>query len=336
MTNHSERVKVEDEAADWAVLLVDDPEDAEQWRQFNLWLNSSPLHAEVWARTRRAYDGLEQLSPVTLAQWPTASPDDRPGTLSQVLEGKRRTGRSPARLVNWSKSLAGVALAACLMLVFLPHLTLQLSADYISGTGEQQTHVLDDGSKLYLAPESAVDITYSDGERFVSLLQGAAFFEVQPDTERPFSVEAGGTRTTVLGTAFDVNKSGIGATVSVARGHVRVEDRSVSPMVSENLSAGDALAVIWGKSASLTHVAPDDIAHWRRGELIARNLPVGELVESFRRYYRGVILVTEPFASQRVTGLYRLSDPVSTLTDMAQAHGASAHQISSRLLVLSQ
>ncbi|MFC6978484.1 FecR family protein [Microbulbifer taiwanensis] len=242
--------------------------------------------------------------------------------------------RALSRKANWLP-LASLAVAACLTLALLPQLTLRLSADFFTGTGEQRSLLLSDGSRLFLAPESAVDIAYSDGGRSVRLLEGSAFFEVQPDPGRPFSVDAGGTRTTVLGTAFGVDRTDAGAVVSVVHGCVRVEDRSVSPEVSDNLGAGDRLAVTRGRGASLTRALPGEMALWRRGELIARNLTISEVVESFRRYYSGVIWVAEPLASQRVTGLYRLDDPINTLAEMAEAHGATARQLSPWLLVLS-
>lgn len=354
MTNHTELAEVEDEAATWAVLLTDDPGNNEQLRQFRIWLEASALHAEVWARTHRVCEGLGKLPPVTQGQWPAGTTDkqqrDRaegranlrdelhPGLdKERGMEEKSRLMRlSVHSLMGWKNSLVGLSIAACLMLVFLPHLTLQLSADYVSGTGEQQTHLLRDGSTLTLAPESAVDIRYSEGERQVRLLKGAAFFEVQRDSERPFIVLAGDTRTTVLGTAFNVDMTDGGAVVSVAHGHVRVEDNSVTPVVSENLTAGDRLAVTWGREASLTHTAPEDVARWRNGELVARDLPVSEVIDSFRRYFDGVIVVREPFASRRVTGLYRLHDPVTTLGEMARAHDATMRQISPWVLVLDQ
>lgn len=353
MTNHSELAKVEDEAATWAVLLADDPDNNEQLRQFGTWLNASALHAEVWARTRRAYEGLGELPPVTQEQWPAGITKEqwhdrkekksssrdvlRPGLRKERgFGGEGRFKRLSVLPMSWKNSLASLAIVACLVLVFLPHLTLQFSADYVSGTGEQQTHLLQDGSTLTLAPESAVDIRYSEGERQIRLLKGAAFFEVQRDIERPFIVQAEDTRTTVLGTAFNVDMTDSGTVVSVAHGHVRVEDRSIFPAVAEDLTAGDQFAVTWGEGASLTHTAPEDVARWRKGELVARDLPVSEVIDSFRRYYGGVIVVTEPFASQRVTGLYRLNDPVTTLSDMARAHDATARRISPWLLVLSQ
>lgn len=347
MTNHFELAKVEDEAATWAVLLADDPDNHEQLRQFRAWLSASALHADVWARTCRAYEGLGKLPSATQAQWPEEASDEcrqsrsgkKANKLSMSPSGsgvERRINRVSVRSLTWKNSLASLAIAACLMLVFLPHLTLQLSADYVTATGEQQTYLLRDGSTLTLAPESAIDIRYSEGERQVRLLRGAAFFDVERDIERPFIVQSGDTRTTVLGTAFNVDMTDSGTVVSVAHGRVRVEDKSVTPMVSENLTAGDHLAVTWGEGARLAHTGPNDVARWRRGELVARDLPVSKVVDSFRRYYGGVILVTEPFASQRVTGLYRLNDPASTLADMAEAHGATARQISPWLLVLSQ
>ena len=232
--------------------------------------------------------------------------------------------------------MATLAIPLCLMLVFLPRLSLHLAADHVSATGERQIHVLEDGSTLTLAPESAVDIRYSDAERRIRLLKGAAFFDVQRDSERAFVVQVGSTHIAVLGTAFNVDRSDSGTRVSAAHGRVRVQDHSVNPAVFEDLVAGEQLAVTWGQGASRTRIAVDDVARWRRGEVVARDLTVSELVDSFRPYYGGAIWVMPPFASQRVTGLYRLDDPVATLRNMASAHNASARQISPWLLVLAQ
>lgn len=324
MTDRPDLKKLEDEASALAVLLVDDPDNSEQLRQLKVWLHTSTLHAQVWARTCRVYEALGRLPPVTQEQWTKRASDER--------RPKRRFVRSMS-VRNTLVSLAG---AVCLLLLFLPRLTLQLVADHVSGTGEQRTHLLGDGSTLTLAPESAVDIRYSDGERRVRLLKGAAFFAVQRDSERPFIVQAGSTRIAVLGTSFAVDMSDSGTLVSAAHGRVRVEDHSVHPAVFEDLVAGERLAVTWGQGASRTRIAVDDVARWRRGEVIARDLTVSELVDSFRPYYGGAIWVMPPFASQRVTGLYRLDDPVATLRNMARAHNASARQISPWLLVLAQ
>lgn len=357
MTYHSERARVENEAANWAVLLADDPHNKEQLRQFKIWLNASALHAQVWARTLRVYRGLGMLPPATQAQWPQSAPGERRRRGFRNGSEKRSaeaagSGNSltidtdssaisaqfhgKTRATHWKAALATLAIPLCLMLVFLPRLSLHLAADHVSATGERQTHVLEDGSTLTLAPESAVDIRYSDAERRIRLLKGAAFFDVQRDSQRAFVVQAGSTHIAVLGTAFNVDTSDSGTRVSAAHGRVRVEDHSVNPAVFEDLAAGEQLAVTWGQGASRTRIAVDDVARWRRGEVVARDLTVSELVDSFRPYYGGAIWVMPPFASQRVTGLYRLDDPVATLRNMASAHNASARQISPWLLVLAE
>ncbi len=351
MNNQSELARIEDEAATWAVLLADDPNNMEQLQQFSAWLDESALHADTWERTRRAYDGLGSLSPATQALWPendlvVGGQMEEDIALQHVpLTGvhaakaagdQRSSNQLVARALGWKHALSGMAVAACLILVLLPSITLQIAADYSTRTGEQQIHQLNDGSMLTLAPESAVDIDYSSGERRVRILKGAVFFDVQHNPGRPFIVQAGDTRTTVLGTAFSVEMADRGTVVSVANGLVQVDDHSTSPAVVERLAAGDRLAVTWGEGGRLTRHLPESVARWRKGELIARDLSINEVVDSFRRYYSGVIVVTEPFASQRVTGLYRLDDPVATLSDMARAHGATATQISPWLLILSK
>ena len=273
MTHHSERARVENEAANWAVLLADDPHNYEQLRQFKIWLNASTLHAQVWAHTLRVYRGLGMLPPTTQAQWPQSAPRERRRRGSRNGSEKRsgeaaersnsltidtdsrasaaqfhgRTLHGKTRATHRKAALATLAIPLCLMLVFLPRLSLYLAADHLSATGERQTHVLEDGSTLTLAPESAVDIRYSDAERRIRLLKGAAFFDVQRDRERAFVVQAGSTHIAVLGTAFNVDRSDSGTRVSAAHGRVRVEDHSVNPAVFEDLAAGEQLAVTWGQ-----------------------------------------------------------------------------------------
>ena len=46
--------------------------------------------------------------------------------------------------------------------------------------------------------------SYYPGRREVVLDQGEGFFEVAPDSGRPFTVDARQSRVTVVGTAFDV------------------------------------------------------------------------------------------------------------------------------------
>ncbi|MGI3131665.1 FecR family protein [Halopseudomonas pachastrellae] len=325
MTNSQDLPTIEDQAANWAVLLADEPDNAEQLAAFEHWLGSSHLHQQIWERTCAVYAGVGQLPPSTRQAWPQSASSARPERAAPLVA---------SRGVRWRRAIGAMAVAACLLLLIWPQLSLRISADYITGTGELKTLRLEDGSEVLMAPHSAVDIDYQGDQRGVRLLKGSAYFVVARDAARPFTVDAGDTRTTVLGTAFNVERLGTGVQVSVAHGQVKVEDHSIRPQVLETLGAGDQLAVTWGEGATRTQVRAQEVAHWRQGQLIARDLRVQEVVDQLRPYYHGVILLDEPFANQRVTGLYSLNDPLTTLSEMAKAHNANATQISPWVLVL--
>lgn len=70
--------------------------------------------------------------------------------------------------------------------------------------GEYQV-ILPDGTKVWLNAASSLRFptAFTDKDRTV-LLTGEAYFEVAPGKDKPFIVQAGETRTRVLGTHFDV------------------------------------------------------------------------------------------------------------------------------------
>ena len=82
------------------------------------------------------------------------------------------------------------------------------------------TVVLNSGSKIQYPKEFNREI------RKVTLLEGEAFFDIQHNKEKPFIVEASGTQTQVLGTAFNVQayKKFKDVKVTVTRGKVAVRE----------------------------------------------------------------------------------------------------------------
>jgi transmembrane sensor len=228
-----------------------------------------------------------------------------------------------------------VALAACLALVAGPSVVLSLESDHKTSTAESRTIVLDDGSRVRLAPRSALQVAYSAEERRTRLLSGEAFFEVSRDERRPFRVVAGDVVTTVLGTAFDVRFDGDGTDIAVQSGRVHVAANSLSPPVSQQLEAGETLQVKTDGQVARAAVAPEDVAAWQAGMFVARARPISEIVEALRRYHDGVILVRDDaFLSRRVSGAYDLRTPATTLRGLASAHDAVVREITPWLLIV--
>ena len=94
--------------------------------------------------------------------------------------------------------------------------------------GEKKEINLPDGSKVWLNESSKIEypVKFATDERKVVLVDGEAYFDIKRDTTKPFNVEASGTNTKVLGTAFNIRSYHFleSVQVTVTRGKVQVEE----------------------------------------------------------------------------------------------------------------
>jgi len=144
----------------------------------------------------------------------------------------------------------------------------------------------------------------------VALAQGAAFFDVARNPERPFIVQAGGVRVTVLGTRFGVElDAGRGGrervTVQVESGRVRVESDAAGGQAYE-LGAGQGLRLD-GADAMGTQAAPGDAAAWRHGELAFAESTLGEVLQRLARYAPFALAATPEAARLPLGGRVRIA-----------------------------
>lgn len=313
----SDRELAEDQAAEWAVLLSDNPDDSALYAQFYAWLEASELNAECWQRVWRTYEGLGKLHPTTQASWPHRKHATAPAT--------------PSRRWLWAPAFA----LSGLLLIFAPNIFTRLETDHASSTGEVRTVILDDGSSITLAPESAIQINFTREHRRVTLHHGAAFVDVASDPNRPFSVLARDTVATALGTAFGVRHTQKGTSIGVTHGTVQVEEHSLPSLPSAQLQAGDVLSIVHRVDMHRSHEDVDEIARWRRGELIARDTPLSEVVDLLNQYRPGKTMVIGKIVHTRITGIYQLSTPQETLDALATSHGAHTTHITPWLTILS-
>ena len=118
---------------------------------------------------------------------------------------------SPQRVLQkGSTRFAAVALAIAVFAMFLAPTDLFLAwrADHYASVGETRFVTLEDGSHVHLDSRSAIAVRYDGSQRRIALLQGEAWFEVAPNKDRPFVVEAAGGSVTARGTAFDLALEG--------------------------------------------------------------------------------------------------------------------------------
>jgi transmembrane sensor len=325
----AERRQAGKEASVLFVLLSEQPDDPALKARIEAWCAASALHKEVWERTCRTYRMMGGSPASYEAEW--RSPVAR-----------RKAAPTPTRVATITPHprprrrllvAASLAVAACLAIAAAPAALLRLEADAVTTTAELRTIDLEDGSRVRLAPRSAIGVDFSQNERRIRLLQGDAFFDVTPDARRPFRVVAKDVVATVLGTAFEVTLQDDGATVAVQHGQVRVDDEKARQSVT--LQAGDWIRVKAHAIAERGTRAPGDVGDWTAGQFVARNRPIAEVVDRLRGYYGGVIVVRDDaFARRLVSGVYDLRDPDATLRNLASAHDAIVRQVSPWMLLV--
>ncbi|WP_349600253.1 FecR family protein [Azospirillum argentinense] len=318
-----------EQAIDWFIRLQAEDAGEECRRACADWCAADPRNARAWALAQDMWASplLSEALAVTAAS-ATAVPDSPPRRHARAVPLRQPPRFRPLarRAMAWAAGLlvaVGLGLAA--------DLPLRLQADHRTATGVQERLQLADGSRVLMDTGTALATDVEGGERRTRLLRGAAFFEVTPDPARPFRVAAGPAVVTVVGTAFAVRYLDDRVTVTVRHGTVDVA-RSGGPAV--RLRAGEEV-VVTASGVGAEHPADLSAAlGWVDGRLVFEDRPLGEVLEELDRYYPGLILVPDSLADRRITGNYRLDDPVRTATALAGLVRAETLRVSDALLIL--
>ena len=119
----------------------------------------------------------------------------------------------------------------------------------IAGMEQKNVEViLPDGSTVFLNRNSKIEYPDKfDRQTRTVKLQGEAFFDIERDASRPFTVDAGTANITVLGTSFNVNTGNNRVEVYVTSGKVMLSNNKGSQSIT--LEPGD-VGSIFDNSAS--------------------------------------------------------------------------------------
>ncbi len=306
---------IRNEAVRWFLRLKAEPVSQALLDEFERWRGQSERHDEAFANAGRVWTLAGSIGPAV----------DR----SAVVDFRARR----SRLKFYGVALA---LAACLLVAIFPTLSLMVRSDYRTAVGERRDVGLNDGSHVLLDSGSAIAINYSNGARGVTLLEGRAFFEVAKDRQRPFTVGAKKVTVTVTGTAFDVGLVRDEVGVAVESGSVQVDFPVEGGARSLLLAPGDRVRIGGQMSMTADTLPVQSVAPWRRNRLILEGASISEAVDEMRRYYSGLIVVTDDgLASSRITGVYDLGDPVRALRTVVEPNKGYVRQVTPWLLIVS-
>ena len=274
------RESVVDDAARWYARIHAPDCTGRDREEFEVWLRADPDHWRAYADAERTVCRFDQL-----LEYDTqlrALADETCG--EPVVVARRRWAVPAALAASLVMALVAVRLGGVGEHAQPPEL-------FATRMDEQRDITLADNSVVHLDVGSEITVNMTGRSREITLTRGRALFDVAKDRERPFAVTAGGTRTTALGTRFQIQTSSERVVVVLTEGSVSV----ARPDWEERLAPGEQLSLEGAGTAPVkrsvdTHVATS----WSRGRLVFRGTPLAEALEEVNRYSTRKLRLADP------------------------------------------
>lgn len=183
-------------------------------------------------------------------------------------------------------------------------------------TGKRKTVKLPDGSLITLEPNSRLVYPqrFTGNTREVNLT-GEAYFEVEPNHEKPFIVQTSYVIATVLGTSFNVEAypNGI-AKVVVTTGRVKVQTVNASnELQAVIINANQSVAYNITINEIEKRNAPEEAVYYkqrRSGKFIYTGVPVAKVIREMERYYRTSVTLEGDMSGCVFYGYFQANDNV--------------------------
>jgi transmembrane sensor len=154
----------------------------------------------------------------------------------------------------------------------------------IASADSSKKIMLEDGSVLWLAPNSTVKVyTGFLKKRSTVLIKGSAFFSVAKDAQHPFTIGINRQLVTVVGTAFTIHKlDSVDLQLTVKEGKVALNNHHGSIL----LTAGQQVITSQAKPGGVQMIDPAGADWWLHRQLRLQNITLGELLNRIETYYQ--------------------------------------------------
>jgi transmembrane sensor len=304
MTDAIEQNRLE-EAADWADRL--DSLTAAERTELGAWLHRAPHNRAALARMVRLLG-----DPALFEVIETAGHVHVPVAPRARTRRWRRTDR-PMPRHGVAAALAATLVAAVVAPVAWQRLNpgnVVVARTYDTGVAQQRQLTLPDASTMRLDAATQVAIAFSPTARDLSLVRGAARFEVRHDAARPFAVSTPEGQMIALGTDFSVDRGAGHSELRVFRGRVRL---SVPGQPAVVVTAGHWAEAGAGRIA-LHRFDPADHQDWQDRWLTGERIRLGDAVARIGRYSERPVRLADPrLADRTFSGRFRLDRPAESL-----------------------
>ncbi|MFA6051771.1 MAG: FecR family protein [Methylobacter sp.] len=262
---------IDEQAVAWFIRLQAGNVTSEEKASFLRWLNQADAHRDTFNEISKLWGDTDLLQ-----------------ALAETAQKHRIAPHKKSPTTHFKLPLAMVACLA-LTLLFRSELMVLMQGDYSTGVGERKTVYFDDGSTAMLNTDSSIAVSMNGPQRKVELLKGEVYFEVKPDPNRPFIVQASHSTTRVLGTRFFVHEKNDSDEVKVVSGRVEVTDRRIlkQPVILHDRESVSVDAAGLGETRLLDSALTTS---WVNGFLVFENAPLENVISQIRRYRTGLVV----------------------------------------------
>ncbi len=289
-------MEAEAQAAMWLGRRDREDWNAEQHAAMETWLAESPAHRLAYLRLYAAWNYADRLAAM------------RRPRFGRLISSSRKLGPAVFKIAAACTVVAAIGVAAT------NYSAKPQTQAFETPVGGHETLKLADGSRIELNTNTKVRVSLSAGQRQVWLDRGEAYFEIQHNAARPFTVVTGNRRVTDLGTKFTIRANGDLLRVALLEGRARLDTESIwNQPQSVLLTPGDVV-VATRTSLSMERQPPrllaDDLG-WRHGMLIFDRTPLADVVAQFNRYNAKKLSVSGRAAQMKIDGTF----PASNIDD---------------------
>lgn len=294
----------------WNLLVryISGQTSMEEDQTVHLWMESDPKHEEFLLFLKQIWDhsGEEKHSWDIDTAWKRfnreygLSIDE-----SNPVRGSERQGRGPNQRSNQRSWQGEIVVAVFLTLILA---SIFFVWDYVpeeeqirqpeeityreieTGYG-QRTHLnLDDGSRIVLNAGSRIRLpeSFTRQDTRDVYLSGEAWFDVSPDTARPFMVFTDRSVTKVLGTRFQVQSypGEEQVQVAVSEGSVTLKERDKPDDTAKTLTRSQ-LGILSSDGETTVETIRNLSVYlgWTEGKLVFDRTVLGDVVNRLGRWY---------------------------------------------------
>jgi transmembrane sensor len=211
----------------------------------------------------------------------------------------QNTAASNSRKLQNDRQPAWLKIAASLLILVasafvINYLISKNENVRIETAGQTQTITLPDGSEVTINRYSSISYSQDFGaEARAVTLTGEAFFNITPNTEKPFTIQANRTSVEVVGTSFNVRAydSLDETTVIVKTGVVKF----YIPGLRKELRLTAGQKGVYGKNTErlicVTNDDPNFLA-WNTKEIAFSDTDLKTVVETLNRAYNAHIIIS--------------------------------------------